>query len=491
MRHPHLPRWLRRLAPVLFAVAIGLVGAWGGMLLWGHTTTTVGPFRVELSSAFGQGETDISLPPFGSLTADTHTAPLALRATLEDVEVQRLSEALSTGGSDGLVTTVSDDAIARMRPFAIRVLLASAAGALLLALLAFRRNVRRIAIAVGTAVLVVGGSQVWALATYRSEAFLHPTYTGTLALAPQVIGPVEQAAAKIDAFRIQLGRVVAGAVRAYTSVQTSPLGSGGEIRVLHISDIHLSPVGFDFAQQIAKGFDVDFVLDTGDITSFGTPAESLILASIPAFHTPYVFVRGSHDSAELQREVAKIPNATVLDGDTTTVDGITMYGLGDPVFVDERSDPLDSADFAKLARSVCPRILADVEALAAPPEILAVHDEKMAECMAGFTPLVASGHLHVNEARTQDGTLFLKVGTTGGAGPTLFTDQGAQPLSAEVLYFKPGSTPRLLAYDVIVQNPQTGNLTVTRQLVTPQELTPPTTSPGSEPAPENASPGSG
>jgi predicted phosphodiesterase len=495
MHLPHLPRWFHRAAPVLFAVAVGLVGAWAGMQLWGHTTTSVGPFRVELTSSFGPGETDISLPPFGSLSADTHAAPLRLRATLKDVEVQRLSEALSSSGSDGLVSTVSDDAIARMRPFAIRVLLASAAGALLLALLAFRRDARRVAIAVATALLTVGGSQIWVLATFRSEAFLHPTYTGTLALAPQVIGPVEQAAAKIDAFRTQLGRVVDGAVRAYTSLQASPLGAGNEIRVLHISDIHLSPVGFDFARQIAAGFDVDFVLDTGDITSFGTPAESLILASIPAFHKPYVFVRGSHDSLELQREVARIPNATVLDGDTTTVDGITLYGLGDPVFVDNRSDPLDSAEFARIARSVCPRILADVQALPAPPDILAVHDEKMAECVAGSVPFVASGHLHVNESRTQNGTLFLKVGTTGGAGPTLFTDQGAQDLSAEVLYFKPGTPPQLVAYDVIVQDPQTGNLTVTRHLVTAQQLVPPTPPPGSgptpTPSPSGASPSSG
>jgi predicted phosphodiesterase len=485
MHLPHLPPWLRRAAPILLAVAVGLLGSWVGMLLWGHTTTTVGPFRVELASSFGPGETDISLPPFGSLSADTHPAPLRLRATLKDVEVQRLTEALSTGGSDGLVTSVSDDAIARMRPFAIRVLLAAASGALLMALLAFRRDARRIAVALATALLTVGGSQVWALATFRPEAFLHPTYTGTLALAPQVIGPVEQAAAKIDAFRIQLGRVVDGAVRAYTSVQTSPLGAGNEIRVLHISDIHLSPVGFDFARQIASGFDVDFVLDTGDITSFGTPAESLILSSIPAFHKPYVFVRGSHDSMELQQQVANIPNATVLDGTTTTVDGIRIYGLGDPVFVDNRSDPLDSAEFARIARSVCPRILADVQALKGPPDILAVHDEKMAECVAGSVPFVASGHLHVNESRTQDGTLFLKVGTTGGAGPTLFTDQGAQDLSAEVLYFKPGSPPTLVAYDVIVQNPQTGDLTVTRHLVTAQELTPPS------PAPTSGSPSPG
>src|SRR5438270_421342 len=78
--------------------------------------------------------------------------------------------------------------------------------------------------AVVTALVAVGGSQVLAFTTFHTDAFLHPTFSGSLALAPKVIGPVEAASANIDAFREQLTRVVDGAVRAYTSVQASPLG---------------------------------------------------------------------------------------------------------------------------------------------------------------------------------------------------------------------------------------------------------------------------
>jgi predicted phosphodiesterase len=338
---------------------------------------------------------------------------------------------------------------------------------------AFRRDARRVAVSIVAALVAVGGCQALALASYRPDAFLNPTYSGTLALAPEVIGPVEAASKRIDAFRAQLTRVVDGAVRAYTSVQTSPLGNANEIRVLHISDIHISPVGFEFARQIADGFDVDFVLDTGDITSFGTPVENLILQNIPAFHRPYVFVRGSHDSMALQAEVEKIENATVLDGTTATIDGISMYGLGHPVFVSDRSQPLDGAAFAQQAEDACTRVKSDVEALPQPPVMIAVHDDRMASCMAGLVPLVVSGHFHTNTVRTENGTLFLRVGTTGGAGPTLFTDEGASLLSAEVLYFRPGTPPQLVAYDVITQNPETGNLTVTRELVTAEPLVPP------------------
>ncbi len=67
-----------------------------------------------------------------------------------------------------------------------------------------------------------------------------------------------------------------------------------------------------------------------------------------------------------------------------------------------------------------------------------------------------------------DGTLFLRSGTTGGAGPISFTAEGGIPLSAEILYFDPPSgkaNARLVAWDVVEQDPGTGNLTVTRHLV--------------------------
>ena len=42
------------------------------------------------------------------------------------------------------------------------------------------------------------------------------------------------------------------------------------VRVLHVSDIHNNPVAFDFMEQIINNFNVDFVIDTGDITDYGT-----------------------------------------------------------------------------------------------------------------------------------------------------------------------------------------------------------------------------
>src|SRR5439155_17681833 len=221
---------------------------------------------------------------------------------------------------------------------------------------------------------------------------------------------------RIEDFRTEIGTIVSGAPKVNDSIDTSGLVGGDEIRVLHISDIHLTPLGLTFAQELARAFHVDFVVDTGDLTSFGTPAESFILRFMSGFEVPYVYVRGNHDSPDLSQQMRRIPNVTVLDGGTKTIKGITVYGLGDPAFTPNKHLAVDDAQLADLVRSVGPRIAADLEALPSPPTIVAVHDERMADDVAGIVPLVISGHFHVFAARERGGTIYLQSGSTGGAG---------------------------------------------------------------------------
>jgi predicted MPP superfamily phosphohydrolase len=452
---------LRRLArPVLLACLVGLAGAWLGMALFGRQTVPIGPFRVELDVGFGKGETQLGLPPFGALTADTHLSPLHVSATLKDVGVQRLTDVVNREGIDGLVSDVELDAHDGVRTMAWRVLLVATIGGVALAVVVYRSRWRLVVASGLTALLGVALCEVFLLSTFTPEAFAEPTYSGSLALAPQLIGPVREATSRIEDLRAGLEQFVDGTVRAYTTLQPTPLASDA-IRVLHISDIHASPLGMDFAQEIARGFDVDFVIDTGDLTSFGTPVENLIASEIPAVGRPYVFVRGSHDSIALQAAVAEEPNAVVLDGRAKTIDGLTVYGLGHPAFTPARSVPVDAEDFAALARSVGPRIVQDVEASPDPVEVVAVHDDRMAEDVAGRVPLVISGHFHETTATVRNGTLYLRIGTTGGSGAGIFRGLDV-PFTAEVLYFSKGPEPELIAYDVIEQFPESGSLQVRR-----------------------------
>jgi predicted phosphodiesterase len=472
-----------RLLALILAAGVGVVGAWLGLAVAGRTNITAGPFEVRAGVQFGSGLTEVALPPFGHLTAATHTAPLRLSFSLQDVRTGQLSDLLRDGGVDEVVTSVQKGLAARLVGLALRALGVALAGAIALAVLVYRKGWRMIVVAVSAALVVTGGSELATRMTYQLSAFQRPAFSGSLELAQQLIGPVRTAANRLEAFREELGAVVSGAARVYASIPATPIGAADEIRVLHISDIHDSPLGIEYAQRLASAFDVGFVLDTGDLTSFGLPLEELILNAIPDFGRPYVFVRGNHDSHTLQEQMQGIPNAIVLDGTTREIDGISVYGLGDPAFTPNKNSILNDAQFADVERAAGAVIRTEIRVLPRPPDIVAVHDDRMAEDVAGEVPLVVSGHFHQQSARAVDGTLFLRIGSTGGAGANAFTQTGGVPLSAEILHFQPGQPPVLVAYDVVTQSPETGSLTFERHLVQPEPLPSPTPSESFSPSP--------
>src|SRR6266542_2482430 len=121
----------RRLRPAV-PLVVGLAGAWLGMAVWGASRVDMGPFVVRLDTQFGRGVTDIVLPPLGHLTANTHSAPLRLNATLLDVRIIELTRDLSAGGIDGLVARVQADSVHALPMHAFRTIAVAGLGALIL-----------------------------------------------------------------------------------------------------------------------------------------------------------------------------------------------------------------------------------------------------------------------------------------------------------------------------------------------------------------------
>jgi predicted phosphodiesterase len=478
------PRGRAAIFGLLVPALVGVAGAAIALFAFGHRTTAVGPLRVEMASRFGDGTTEIRLPPFGTLSADTHASPIRLSAELRDVDVAALTELVRTRSTDQIVAMIERRSVAQLRPLAWRVLWLSAIGGGVLGALVYRRNLRRVAVAGLSAVLVTGAVAGGAWMTFDPGAFRSPTYSGSLAVAARLIGPVRQATERIDDIRAELTRVVDGAIRAYASVQGTPLGGDDFVKVLHISDIHLNPLGMDFALEVAEGFDVDLVIDTGDLISFGTSAEEAVTSLIPRFDRPYVYVRGNHDSRALGAAIAALPNGVVLDRTTARVAGLQLYGMGHPVFTPDAQAYGDDR-FERLARTASVQISTDLAELPRPPDIVAVHDDRMVESLAGRFPLAVSGHFHETSWRSIGGSAFLRIGTTGGSGATVFTVDEGIPFSAQVLYLEPsadGEPARLVAWDVITQVPGTGSLTVDRHLAD-EEFAQPVPAPTSTPSP--------
>jgi predicted phosphodiesterase len=453
---------LARLARLLVAIAVGMTGMWVALLLGGRHDYSVGPFRVELYARPGRGLTEISLPPFGRIQADTHLSPVRLTATVDQVDPRDLSAVVARRGIDGLVRETERGAYAALRRHAARTVVLGLAGALAASLLTYRQQSSRVFLGLAGAIVTLGASGGLAWATFRPSAFLQPTFTGSLTLAPRLIGPLQEATGRIEDFRAQLTRLVGAAADAYDVIVNEPRPSGRGITVLHISDIHLSPIGMDFAQRLARSFDVDLVVDTGDLTSFGSPIEQGILSRIPEFGVPYVFVRGNHDSDDIAARVAAAENAVVLEGRMEEVAGLRIFGAGHPLFTPSASRQLDPAGIATTLREAGEALTVRIAVLLPRPDLVAIHDDRMAEPWAGLVPLVVSGHFHEGQARVIDDTLFLRVGSTGGGG---IEGLAGKLLSAEILHFE-GDPPALVAYDVVDLDPETGNLTVRRNLIT-------------------------
>lgn len=454
---------LRSLARWLAPIVVGIAGAWVALAAAGHLRHDVGPFRVEMFARPGKGVTEIALPPFGRLLANTHVAPLRLTATLDEVAAPELTEVVRHKGIDGLAREAEEEGLAALRVYVWQAILVGGGGGAALGALLYRRRWRPVVGSALAAILFLGGSTALAAATYRPEAFLQPTFTGSLALAPRLVGPVREATGRIDDFRAELEHVVTGAVDAYARIATTPSISRSEVTLLHISDIHASPLGMDFAQRLARSFEVDLVVDTGDLTSFGTSLEQGVTQRIEEFGVPFVFVRGNHDSVLTVAEVTAQENAIVLDHEAREVAGLTIYGAPFPIFTPTEERVRDNEAFAESIRAVGEVVEAEVSRLPAPPDLLAVHDDRMAVAAAGRVPVVVSGHYHATGSREMDGSLFLRLGTTSGGGLDTFGAVDPIPFSAQILYFD-GEPLELVAWDTVQLEPITQNLTVSRNL---------------------------
>jgi predicted MPP superfamily phosphohydrolase len=423
-----------------------------------HEDARVGPATVRLSARPAlSGSSKLALPPFGSVTARTHLGPLAFRATLDDVDVQALGrmidQAPASGGLEAALAPLERQAHQAATVFLVKLALIGVAGSLLGVLPFPRRSWRvlRRCLAGGAAAVVI--MLVPTMVTFEVGAFRAPRYQGAVEYAPTLIGDVRTGLQRLHTLRDEMALISENLNRAYDALAQPPprLAGGDVVRVLHISDLHLNPTGFDLAQRLAAYFEVDAVIDTGDMGTWGLAFEPAVAAKVKGFQVngrqlPYLFVKGNHDSPELVRAVAHNPNAHVLNWSAVAVRGISFYGVGDPSFSPGEGYRTDEFELLKRAKSI--QVGEAIDARVPRPDVLLVHDPQLATYAAGHVATVLDGHLHAFGTQLVNGTRMITDGTTGAAGPDGLRNQRPQPYSAEVLYFD-SHTRRPLAIDRI------------------------------------------
>lgn len=412
----------------------------------------LGPFTATLSvRPSTDGKTVVSLAPLGTIELDTHSAPVVVRARVDELRVDE-AEAIARDPAilERFETEVVDDAKSAMRALFVRSALAGLAGGVVAALasaLAWRSLVVGAAV---SGVLLAAGIGVTVM-TWRAEALAEPRYTGLLTIAPKAVGGVESVIERFGQYRAQLTGLVENVITLYGVGQGLPTldPADSTIQLLHVSDIHLNPQAFDLMERVVANFQIDAIVDTGDITDWGSEPESRVLDRIAGLSVPYVWVRGNHDSMRTQDAIAAHPNSVVLDGDARTVAGLRMWGQGDPRFTPDKSQPVGPEVELEQAAAAAPQLAAALRAAMPPPvDVVVVHDARLAAEAGNLTPLVLAGHSHEARQGTIGRALLLVEGSTGGSGLRALEGTSPDPLTCTVLYFNP-TTKRLVAFDRI------------------------------------------
>jgi predicted phosphodiesterase len=457
----------RRTVSVLALLAVTVVGVLLGVALGGRTASDVGPFHAEFRiTPAVSGNTSLHIPPLGSLHFNSHDGPTALTlqlGSLDQVRTQALID--NPGGVVRATETVTDDVVDGIIRLGFGTLGAGVLGAMVLAALVFR-DTRRVAWAGGLALGILVASLGAGAATFRAGAVEEPRYEGLLVNAPALVGDVQRIADEWERYAQNLQNMIGNVSLLYTTVSTLPVFEPDDdlTRVLHVADLHLNPNAWPVMQTVVEQYDIDFIIDCGDITDWGTGQESAYVEPISDLDVPYVFVRGNHDSEAItQAAVAAQPNAIVLDDELVTLEGLTIAGIGDPRFTpDQRTDPfVDDPDATRQRVIDSGERLADtIRRHPHPVHIAAVHDPLVALPLDGVVPYVLAGHAHERrvgpvvepedngEADVGPGQTTLMVqGSTGGAGLRGLEGEHPEPLSLSVLYFD--EEQRLVAYDDI------------------------------------------
>lgn len=469
---PTLKRFLfcrkRMLSPRAITVGIVLLAIFGALLfiqLFAQINFKYDSFTFNLKTIIAKpGGTVIAFPPVGELFLKSHHTPWQLVLTLNEIDLNHLETQLNELPPKeewpGIIRRELTQAVLKLFAMVIGCGLVGAA----LMLLAFHirpvslRFWQGILVSFGCILLLIG-TTVW---TYDPHAIEHPQYHGVLASAPWMMNLVSMSIDHIEVIGSNLRKISRDLPLLYKQAgEIQNLGQfDTDLAVLHVSDIHNNPAAFEFLSQLVNDFKIRFIVDTGDLTDYGTPLEAKILDQFRAIKVPYVFIPGNHDSPLIIEKLRRLRRVRVLQSGTLKLEGLTIAAMADPASGSYSSDVSSPEKLAKSGQQLAEQ----VTALKQSPDIVAVHNRLLATGLIGKVPLVIYGHDHRYNLATESGTVTDDAGTTGAAGIRGLEEKNI-PYSATILYWEKdsGGSLRLRAADSIRINGSEGFLTINRQ----------------------------
>lgn len=456
--------------PFVRAVLVGLAGAWLAVIAWGGVRGDLRPVTVRASIGPAlRGVTRIDLPPLGSLSARTHKGPVSLRLQLDQLHVEEAVEWLSENSSPADAAKRLDNDISQLaKRLVVRTLIVALAGAAIAGgLMGSGWRFMGIAIFCGTA--AVAGPISVASFSFDRAAFSSPKFEGELSRAPYLLDAVQKSyTGAVKNLPLITDEIIDIYGRIEMNVPTADPVRTSNIRVLLISDLHNNPLGLRFALELAKSYSARLVLVCGDTTDFGLPIESDLLTEWKRFAVPVLFVTGNHDSQSTVEAMSDIPGIKVLDdGKRAKAAGLVISGYGDPAAkrIGTGSRDADQKDLKALAQ----QMIRDLKKQD-PPDVVMVHNFRVARDAAGFAPVIVTGHSHSTFVERRKGSVIVNPGTTGAAGIRYFSSKRRVPYTAAVMHFaRAEDGVALSAVDLVELMQPSGDFVVTRRNVSSQK----------------------
>ncbi len=432
---PLIPRAKLRSAALTTLLAI--VGATIALWLLGPVRVAVGPVTTGLTMtpALG-GPVTLDVAPLGQVEIAPTYAPIRLRAEVADLDPAAVSDLITQGTAPEF--DVGGTLPRSLAGGVLTYVAAAAIGAGVVAGIG-RRSWRHGLAGASVPFLALSACAWIGLFTLNVDELVDMRTTGALALIPD--GATN--ASRFFDDRDKFADNVASSTGATTDLYAGLFGTADPdhpdvVRILHISDLHLNSGALTFAGQLARAFDVDVVANTGDDADWGSDVESQILGGPVGLDVPYLWVRGNHDTAVTQEANAK-EGAVVLDGTETIVEGLVIFGVGDPTF----SPKLDKAVVKEGQTKFKQRWSAETmvplyQAQPQVPDVVMTHDPAMTDAIEPKPPLRLAGHTHnlkVSGGTNPDGTPWVLVinGSTGGAGLRVLDKEKENPMSAVII----------------------------------------------------------
>jgi predicted MPP superfamily phosphohydrolase len=437
---------------------------------FGMMEVRLGPLDLEFRMRWSaQGETRLVLPPVGEVKASTHRLPVTFSLRLNRIDHDLLQAEVER-------TEQPADYLENLLPSLRRVFIMFLVHLLLLGMLCgvltgmifwgwreYRRWTLSLLVGLVFTAMVLGGVAL----SYDQSAFDNPRYEGILEGAPWLLDLLDKGLAQLDTLGRKMEVVAGNLNRLFSQVDQldSLAQADGELKVIHVSDIHNNPAAFDFLTRVAEGFGADLIIDTGDLTDYGTNLEAQLSTRIANLGTPYFFVPGNHDSPDVISRLRRIRNVKILDSKPVSYKGLTVLGLPDPASRNGRlmasvEELLKSADALETVW----------ENMAQPPDLVAVHNIDTADKLLGRVQVVLHGHDHKARIYNEGDTKIIDAGSSGAAGVRALENESVDgvPFSLALLRFdRPGDGERYLltAVDMIRVYSLNGRFVLERKVI--------------------------